>query len=385
MRGKSITLKFRRTAAAAVAVVIAFSFGVSAEAGFENFIPSYEYSGFSDVPSGEWYYEYVREVTELGIIEGRTPDKFAPDANLRLSEAVKLAACLHSLYATGELPDPSVSTGTGAENDSESDYGEVLWYSPYVVYAIGNGILDEPYDDFEAYATRLEFAHIFANALPPEALAQTSDVPDGTIPDVPADSEYAADIYALYRAGILDGVDDYGHYVPGRTIVRREVAAVVARMANPALRIEVALTPVPTDEELVAAETAKLAAILTALRADSGLTPYEIVPVLNEIAQFKASDMAETNELSKYSPNFGATKNLLPEFGIDGELNQQIGFKNSAREMADAWLANDSNKALMLFPDGYYGSVGFGAARGADGVIFFTVVYFRGEITAPEE
>ena len=59
-----------------------------------------------------------------------------------------------------------------------------------------------------------------------------------TVPDIGElwDDEQAA-ILALYRAGILNGVDAAGSFAPEKTLTRAEAAAMVARVLDPALRL----------------------------------------------------------------------------------------------------------------------------------------------------
>ena len=52
-----------------------------------------------------------------------------------------------------------------------------------------------------------------------------------------ADSAGAAEIYTLYRAGILDGKGEDGSYEPQSGIRRCEAAAILARMLDESLRV----------------------------------------------------------------------------------------------------------------------------------------------------
>ena len=63
------------------------------------------------------------------------------------------------------------------------------------------------------------------------------------IPDLPQDATrfipYQLDaVYALYAAGILNGVDAAGNFAPNKTLTRAEAAAMVARVLDPALRLK---------------------------------------------------------------------------------------------------------------------------------------------------
>jgi len=191
-----------------------------------HFAPKKSYSKpFSDVASSSWYFPYVVRAYELDLVNGISETAYSPDANLRLSEAIKLAACLHSIYHTGSA-DFTVSGN---------------WYDVYVSYARANGILTKEYSDYNAYATRAQFAEIFANALPFEALDAINSVSDGAIPDVRVSDSFSWAVYLLYRAGILVGSDKAGTFHPNDNIKRSEAAAIVVRMADAVYRQPVAL------------------------------------------------------------------------------------------------------------------------------------------------
>ena len=88
-----------------------------------------------------------------------------------------------------------------------------------------------------AAVTRAEYAGIFAKALPPELLPEINHIPDSSIPDVKMDDENAQAIYLLYRAGIVDGRDDYGRFDPNERIERAEIATILVRMMDPSARV----------------------------------------------------------------------------------------------------------------------------------------------------
>ena len=53
---------------------------------------------FADVPKDAWYFDYVETAAEAGILSGKGDGRFAPDDNITVAEAVKIAAFL-SVYA----------------------------------------------------------------------------------------------------------------------------------------------------------------------------------------------------------------------------------------------------------------------------------------------
>ena len=180
---------------------------------------------FTDVKEADWFYKDVVYAYGMGLINGKTVTTFAPVDNLTYAEAVKLAACMHELYTTGEV---TLSVGGGA------------WYESYVEYAKENGIISKDYEWGKA-ATRAGYMEIFANALPDDALTPVNAVAEGAIPDVPADYPQAWAIYRLYRAGIVQGVDAAKNCRPDASIRRSEVAAILTRMMDPSARVSFTL------------------------------------------------------------------------------------------------------------------------------------------------
>ena len=202
---------------------------LAAGKGLSNFQKSAAYTAgtFTDVPASTWYTENVKTAYELGLMKGTSSVAFSPDGNITVGSAIALACRLHSIYETG-----------GANFIQGNP-----WYQVYVDYALKNGIITQgQFTNYDAVATRRQFAAILAKALPEEALEEKNTVEDGTIPDLAAGSANYDDIYLLYRAGILTGSDSKGTFQPETTITRSSVAAIVSRMANPALRQNISLT-----------------------------------------------------------------------------------------------------------------------------------------------
>ena len=184
-------------------------------------------SPFSDVLPGSWYYNDVVNACTRGLVNGVTLSTYEPKSTLTGAECVKLAACMHQLWHTGEL---------SLQNDP------FLWYRSYVDYALQNGILDGELGDYDAAMRRGELARIFYRALPESNYPAVNSITDGSIPDVGMDDEYAREIYAFYRAGILSGYTADGTHVQyafdaPSSITRAEVAVILSRMFDPAVRM----------------------------------------------------------------------------------------------------------------------------------------------------
>lgn len=188
-------------------------------AGMDNFQKTGTYSGFSDVPSDAWYINDVTQVCELGLMNGKSADKFDPNGTLTLAEAVTVAARINSIYHGSDF----VSGGNP-------------WYSNAVTYAIDHGIVSKgQFLDFTKLATRTDFANILYKSIPSDEFTQINQVDQ--IPDVTPGSANAEIIYSLYQAGVLTGGSD-GSFKPNDSITRSEVAAIINRVVLPENRIK---------------------------------------------------------------------------------------------------------------------------------------------------
>lgn len=180
------------------------------------------YSGlFDDVAATDWFDENVERAYELGLMKGTSGSAFSPKSSVTLAETVALAARLHSIYYTGT--ESFVQSGKN-------------WYDVYMTYASANGIPTRPssYLGPTDIISRKNFVAILSKALPAEALPAIVD--DVYFDDVSGDT---ASIYLLARAGVVRGVPNaFGSldFQPDYGITRAEVAAIVTRMADPALR-----------------------------------------------------------------------------------------------------------------------------------------------------
>ena len=197
---------------------------------FKN-VNTYRSGLFSDVPSGAWYADGVRSAYEIGLMQGTGLQKFSPGSTVTLAQTITMAARVHSIYYNG--------------SESFHQSGPA-WYSVYVDYAKRNGIIDWDYANYNAAATRAQFATIFAHALPTSALTKINDIADGAIPDVSASHTNAKEIYLLYRAGVLTGSDNALTFRPNTTIQRSEAAAIVTRMALASKRKKLTVQTTPT-------------------------------------------------------------------------------------------------------------------------------------------
>ncbi len=197
----------------------------------DNFKKTKSYQNqFTDVGTSEWYANSVSQAYEYGLVSGNSETSYNPTGNVSIAETIVLACRLNNIYC---------------ENNEKFENGEV-WYQPYVDYAIKNKIIDKAYTDYNASATRREFAKILSNSLPKDVFEAINNVT--VIPDVDDGED---NIYMLYNAGILAGNDKYGTFNPTSNIQRSEVAAIIVRIADKKQRKEFELEQKPVEIESI--------------------------------------------------------------------------------------------------------------------------------------
>ena len=185
----------------------------------DNFQLTGVYNGYSDVDESRWYGTEnegtIRDAALLGLMEGYGNGDFGPEDELKVSEAIKIACRIHSIYL-----------GDGYDFTQ----GET-WYDVYVDYAIANGIIKSgDFTDFTANCTRAQAAYILAHALPGSELAATKTL---TPPDVAITDPYGAEIHRLYAAGVLCGTDENGTFLSDAPFTRAQAAAIATRLCMP--------------------------------------------------------------------------------------------------------------------------------------------------------
>lgn len=134
-----------------LAVLLSATAIIAGAAGFTK-VNTYSSGMFKDVPSGQWYTEYVSSAYELGFMKGSSGTTFEPEGNMTVAEAITIVSRVNDTYnATGTKFDQS-----GAN-----------WYDCYVKYATDAGIITaDQFDSFDRNITRAEMAKVFAKSVP---------------------------------------------------------------------------------------------------------------------------------------------------------------------------------------------------------------------------
>ena len=157
---------------------------------------------FTDLGRNKWYYEYINDLYNTGVINGYEDMTFRPNRTVTTGEALKMI-----LLAAGYAePEPVTKH----------------WASGYHYLALDEGIIIRgDITDLDVPITRAMVAKIAANALGLERLNQDNPFKDTT-------SENAL---ALYDYGIITGYED-GTFRPKGQLTRAELAAIVWRIEN---------------------------------------------------------------------------------------------------------------------------------------------------------
>lgn len=184
---------------------------------------------FNDI-AGHWAETYVNQIADLGIVSGKTANKFAPNDNITRAEMTKIAVNAF------EIPMPSsVSLKPFLDVDPEA------WFAPYIKAAKENGVVQgigvnfkpndpisraaalkiiieaagftEVYENYDAnYASKEGWIYVF-------------------FPDVPIGEWYSRYVAYAVDFGIVGGHSD-GTFRAGNPITRAEVAKIVMKVLD---------------------------------------------------------------------------------------------------------------------------------------------------------
>lgn len=176
---------------------------------------------FSDVNSGDWYYNYVVAMYSGKLMLGVSDNEFAPNDNLTRAMFVTI------LYRAAGSP--------AADKSNFADVADGEWYAAAVAWAQANGIVNGETDTLfapDGTITREQVAAIMFRYSTYGGAATAADADIGAYADFGSMSDYAADgIRYVIATGIMTGKTDTT-FNPLDNMTRAETAAVIARMLN---------------------------------------------------------------------------------------------------------------------------------------------------------
>ncbi len=175
--------------------------------------PSYD-----DVDEDDWYFDYVEELTEKGIVSGDGTGNYAPNSNVTREQFLKMLI---------EAADIEAEEGENTFVDVISD----AWYKPYVLkaknFGIVNGISETEFG-IGSNITRQDMAVMISRII--EKLGIEMDVAEV---DVFADdaivSDYAKEAVTFMKSiGLIEGYNN--EFRPKDNLTRAESAKVISEL-----------------------------------------------------------------------------------------------------------------------------------------------------------
>ena len=152
---------------------------------------------FQDVPSDAWYAEYVSYLAGKGIVNGKTADTFAPDAQITRAEFIKIIAGVAGADVSGK------------SSSRFSDVASDAWYVPYVAWGVENGIINGTSETTfhpNGNISRQDMATMIKRYTDFAKFTLPTDTAAVNFTDSAQISSYAADaVKAMQQAGIING------------------------------------------------------------------------------------------------------------------------------------------------------------------------------------
>ena len=166
-------------------------------------LPAAAIGGYSDVPEGIWYYDYVTQLSQKGVVNGYPDGTFRPDGIVTWGEALKLILLAARYPETPQIDDH--------------------WASGYLLMAMSYGFLPEGREyQLDRPITRLEVAQLAARAL-----GLYNNLTESPFVDC-----FDSDVLALYGVGILEGMEINGQlcFAGDQSLLRSQISAIIWRI-----------------------------------------------------------------------------------------------------------------------------------------------------------
>lgn len=178
-------------------------------------------ASFTDVKQGDWYYETVTEMTDMGLFKGKENNLFCPNDTMTKAEFLTVTARI--LFDEDNIQ--SIPNGD--------------WWTPYYNVLLQNGVItqqDIDADKINEPMNREEMALVSIKALTYKGESfdniNTNNV-QSCIPDVLSIGSYYKDsVLKAYAKGILVGVDSVGTYNPKGVLDRASATTVLYRIVD---------------------------------------------------------------------------------------------------------------------------------------------------------
>lgn len=314
-------------------------------------------SGFTDVKSGDWFYDAVNWAVQNKITSGTSATAFSP------GKTCNNAQILTFLWrAEGE---PSVSISNPFGNVSSGDY----YYKP-ALWAHEKGLISGGSFQADADCTRaMAVTYIWKAQDMPFSSASAS------FSDVPA-NDYALSMPVAWAVenGVTTGAGG-GMFSPGKTCTRAEIVTFLLRAYGGG-----SAQPGPNEPSL-SGQRGELLNLINAERTKAGLTALAVADALNQAAQLRADDISKG--FFDNRPDGSDWDSVLDTAGVAAtEVHESMlgGSSDAAGAFAAAMNTDEARSAIH---NGAYTHVGIGYAHSANGYGGYSDFWSLLYITAP--
>lgn len=201
--------------------------GISIAPGIGEWIPAEKdetvetHTLFNDIENLDWAKNEIIILAKMGIVNGKSEGKFAPDDSITREEFVKIIV-------------EALGLKTGQSQLGFSDVDASAWYAPYIGVAVDNGIIfgkDGKFGIGESI-TRQDMAVIIVRALNAMGYETTADAEVIRFDDYDQIDGYASEAIAwLYKNSIVFGISEE-LFAPKETSTRAQAACISYRILN---------------------------------------------------------------------------------------------------------------------------------------------------------
>ena len=184
---------------------------------------------FNDVSSNAWYFDYVEQLVDDGVIDAA--DNYNPAEALNRAQLAKIAITAIDGLAGYEAP------ATPTFDDVPAD----AWFYDYVEAAVQLGIVSG-YTDASGNLTGLygpgdTVNRAAATKILVNAFSVPTDLdPASSFPDVTSDAWFHDYVVTAYNQSIVDGYDN-GYFGPADPVTRAQIAKLTVLSQNPVERV----------------------------------------------------------------------------------------------------------------------------------------------------
>lgn len=301
---------------------------------------------FGDLPTKHPYHRGLNYLQQKGLINGYDDNTVRADAPINRAEFLKL------LLEGFDIP-------LQAGNACFTDINGSEWFATYVCTAKSKGIVDGlPDGSFQAWRNinKAESLKIIINVLGIPQKISTS-----RFSDVKGDAWFSDFVTTAEQGNFLE--EQGSQFSPASNYSRGQIAEILYRILSAQDNNQTIYTGTETPRELSENEQQLLQWQLFALdhinqlRAENGVAPIKMNPLLNEVARIHSEDMARNIKAMSHDGSRGEqaherikqgkVPNLVGEGFNTLRVPDKIGWSGENVGMRNIWNFGGSGEAAI--------------------------------------